>query len=218
MLETLKNAWKLHDLRKKIIYTILVILVYRVLCFIPTPGVDHASITAALSKYSLLDFINTMTGSDLSNYSIMAMGITPYINSSIIMQLLTVAIPRLEELQKEGDEGRKKIAQYTRYVTVALGFIQAVTLSIGLNASASHTWYSYITIGVCLAARERELRIQRAANGAGDEVGLIRDARVLIGTARRNGEGIEAEEVAGVSIDAGAGEGDARETTPDSIF
>lgn len=149
MLETLKNAWKLHDLRKKIIYTILMILVYRVLCFIPTPGVDHAAIAGALSKYSLLDFINTMTGSDLSNYSIMAMGITPYINSSIIMQLLTVAIPKLEEMNKSGEEGRKKIAQYTRYVTVGLGFMQAVALTSGLRAASG--FLNVLTIGFCLA-------------------------------------------------------------------
>jgi preprotein translocase subunit SecY len=82
----------------------------------------------------------------------MAMGITPYINASIIMQLLTVAIPKLEELQKTGEEGQKKIAQYTRYVTVGLGFVQAVALSMGLGASQDATFLSYATIGFCLAA------------------------------------------------------------------
>ena len=150
MLETLKSAWKIADLRKKIIYTVFMLLVYRVLCFIPAPGVDNSMIKAAMEQYSLLGFINSMTGSDLANYSIMAMGITPYINASIIMQLLCVAIPKLEELNKSGEEGRKKIAQYTRYVTVVLGFIQSVALTTGLQAASG--FLSVVTIGFCLAA------------------------------------------------------------------
>lgn len=151
MFQTLKNAWKIADLRKKILYTLLMLLIYRVLCFIPTPGVDTSRIQAALETYSLLGFINQMTGADLANYSIMAMGITPYINASIIMQLLCVAIPKLEELNKQGEEGRKKIAQITRYVTVGLGFVQAVALTAGLGASTQGA-LGLITIGFCLAA------------------------------------------------------------------
>ena len=150
MLDTLKSAWKVTEVRKKILYTIFMLLIYRVLCFIPTPGVDHAVIKEALNNYSLLGFINSMTGSDLANYSIMAMGITPYINASIIMQLLCVAIPKLDELNKSGEEGRKKIAQITRYVTVGLGFLQAVALTSGLKASSG--FLNVITIGFCLAA------------------------------------------------------------------
>ena len=152
MLETLKNAWKIADLRKKILYTVLMLLIYRLLCFIPVPGVDPTYITQALKNYSLLEFINSMTGSNLQNYTIMAMGITPYINASIIMQLLCVAIPKLEELQKQGEEGRKKIAQITRYVTVGLGFLQAIALTIGLKADSTSTVLSTITIALCLAA------------------------------------------------------------------
>lgn len=152
MWETLRNAWKIADLRKKILYTLFMLLLYRLLCFVPTPGVDTAKVAAAVSGISLLDFMNTMTGSNLEQFTIMAMGITPYINASIIMQLLCVAIPKLEALQKEGEEGRKKIAQITRYVTVGLGFIQAVALAYGLGANASTRWYNYITIGLCLAA------------------------------------------------------------------
>ena len=152
MRETLKNAWKITELRKKIIYTIGMLLLYRVLCFIPTPGVDTTFVAQAVENYSLLGFINSMTGSNLSNFNIMAMGITPYINASIIMQLLCVAIPKLEEMQKEGEEGRKKIAQITRYVTVGLGFVQAIALTIGLHTSATGGFLSYMTIGLCLAA------------------------------------------------------------------
>ena len=151
MFQTLKNAWKVADLRKKILYTIFMLLIYRVLCFIPTPGVDTSTIRNALETYSLLGFINQMTGADLANYSIMAMGITPYINASIIMQLLCVAIPKLEELNKQGEEGRKKIAQITRYVTVGLGFVQAVALTGALGASEQGA-LGLITIGFCLAA------------------------------------------------------------------
>ena len=151
MFQTLKNAWKITELRKKILYTLFMLLIYRVLCFIPTPGVDTAVIQDAIKRFSLLGFINQMTGADLANYSIMAMGITPYINASIIMQLLTVAIPKLEELNKQGEEGRKKIAQITRYVTVGLGFVQAVALTAGLGASTQGP-LGLITIGFCLAA------------------------------------------------------------------
>ena len=152
MWETLRNAWKIADLRKKILYTLFMLLLYRVLCFIPTPGINVAAVRESMGNISLLEFMNTMTGANLQNFTIMAMGITPYINASIIMQLLCVAIPKLEELQKEGEEGRKKIAQITRYVTIALGFIQAVALSAGLGALIDKTWYNYITIGICLAA------------------------------------------------------------------
>ena len=151
MWETLRNAWKIADLRKKILYTLFMLLIYRLLCFVPTPGVNVAVVAEAVKGISLLDFMNTMTGSNLEQFTIMAMGITPYINASIIMQLLCVAIPKLEELQKEGEEGRKKIAQITRYVTIVLGFIQAVALSIGLGAAATTAWYNYVTIGLCLA-------------------------------------------------------------------
>ena len=152
MRETLKNAWKIPDLRKKILYTVGMLLIYRLLCFVPVPGVDASYIATALEKVSLLGFINSMTGSNLSQYTVMAMGITPYINASIIMQLLCVAIPKLEELQKEGEEGRKKIAQITRYVTVGLGFLQAIALTIGLKANATNAFLGLITIALCLSA------------------------------------------------------------------
>ena len=152
MRETLKNAWKIVEIRKKILYTLFMLLIYRLLCFIPTPGVDTTVIQQMLKQFSLLEFMQSMTGSNLSSYNIMAMGITPYINASIIMQLLCVAIPKLEELQKEGDEGRKKIAQITRYVTVGLGFIQAIALTYGMRANATNSFLGLLTIGFCLAA------------------------------------------------------------------
>ena len=152
MWETLRNAWHIEELRKKIIYTVGMLMIYRLLCFIPTPGVNLANVTQAMNNFGILGFMESITGAQLSNYTIMAMGITPYINASIIMQLLCVAIPKLEEMQKQGEEGRKRIAQITRYVTIGLGFLQAIGITIGLGAARNNNWFSYLTIGVCLAA------------------------------------------------------------------
>ena len=187
MRETLKNAWKIADLRKKILYTLGMLLLYRVLCFIPTPGVDTTVISRAVEQYSLLGFINSMTCSNLSNFNIMAMGITPYINASIIMQLLCVAIPKLEEMQKEGEEGRKKIAQITRYVTVGLGFVQAIALTIGLHTSATGGFLSYLTIGLCLAAGTAIamwMGERITENGIGNGISLLIFAGIISNLAR----------------------------------
>ncbi len=151
MWETLRNAWKITDLRKKILYTFGMLILYRVLCYIPTPGVAVDVVAENIAGKTFFQYMSMMTGASLQNFTIMAMGISPYINASIIMQLLCVAIPKLEALQKEGEEGRKKIAQITRYVTVGLGFVQAVAIAISLRAAVGG-WYDYITIGICLAA------------------------------------------------------------------
>ncbi|MBQ3303207.1 MAG: preprotein translocase subunit SecY [Clostridia bacterium] len=193
MLETLKNAWKIADLRKKILYTLGMLLIYRLLCYVPTPGVDTSLIASALERYSLLGFINSMTGSDLSNYTIMAMGITPYINASIIMQLLCVAIPKLEEMQKEGEEGRKKIAQITRYVTVGLGFIQAIALTIGLHANATNGFLGLLTIGFCLAAGTAIamwMGERITENGIGNGISLLIFAGIISNLARSVGTNV----------------------------
>ena len=176
MWETLRNAWKIPDLRKKLLYTLFMILIYRLLAHIPTPGINLTAVQDAVKNYDLLNYINMMTGSAIDQFGIMAMGITPYINASIIMQLLTVAIPKLEEMQKEGEEGRKKIAQITRFVTVGLGFLQAVALSMGLGASQTATWYSYLTIGMCLAAGTSIamwIGERITANGIGNGISLL---------------------------------------------
>ena len=151
MLEKMKNAWRIPELRKKIIYTFGMLLMYRLLCVIPVPGINVAAVASAVKDYSILDFMNMMTGGSFQNMSIMAMGITPYINSSIILQLLTVALPSLEKLAKEGPEGRKKINEYTRYLTVALAFIQAVGLVFAMRAN-SYGGIWYLVIGISMAA------------------------------------------------------------------
>ncbi len=151
MLEKMKSAWRIPELRKKIIYTFGMLLVYRLLCVIPVPGIDIATVAAAVKDYSILDFMNMMTGGSFQSMSIMAMGITPYINSSIILQLLTVAVPALEKLAKEGPEGRKKIQEWTRYLTVILAFVQAVGLVFAMRAN-SYGGLWYIVIGISMAA------------------------------------------------------------------
>ncbi|HIQ62420.1 MAG TPA: preprotein translocase subunit SecY [Candidatus Avichristensenella intestinipullorum] len=155
MFETLRNAWRIKELRKKILYTLFMLLLYRLAGVIPVAGVNPEAVQTAIENFSLLNFMSAMTGGQFSQMTIMAMGITPYINASIIMQLLTVAIPYLENLQKEGEEGRKKIAQYTRYATVVLGFIQAVGLVLGMGAVRADHFSPFITscmIGVSMAA------------------------------------------------------------------
>lgn len=126
MFDTIKNAFRIPDLRKKLLFTFGMMVVYRIGIKIPVPGIDPVAFTALIDRFgqlgSLLDIIS---GGAFKQVSIFAMGITPYINSSIIMQLLTVAIPALERLQKEGESGRKKIQQYVRYLTIGLALLQA---------------------------------------------------------------------------------------------
>lgn len=129
MFEILRNAWKIPDLRRKLLFTVAMLIVFRIGAHIPVPGLDPDKFAKLLeSAGSLGGFFDIITGGAFKNVTIFAMSITPYINSSIIMQLLTVAIPALERLQKEGEEGRKIIQQYVRYGTVVLGFIQAIGL------------------------------------------------------------------------------------------
>ncbi|MCI6378082.1 MAG: preprotein translocase subunit SecY [Clostridiales bacterium] len=150
--QSLRNAWKVEDIRKKLIYTFFMLVLFRLVGVIPAPGVDYARVQAAMGSNSLplLDLVNMMTGSNFQNMTIMAMGITPYINSSIIMQLLTIAIPALERMQKSGPEGQKKIAQITRYVTVLLAVIQAIGLVAGLGYIKSG-WFNTVLVGVSMA-------------------------------------------------------------------
>ncbi|MBQ2948879.1 MAG: preprotein translocase subunit SecY [Clostridia bacterium] len=151
MLEKMKNAWRIPELRKKITYTFGMLLVYRLLSVIPVPGMDLSTVASAIDQFSILGFMNMMTGGSFSQMSIMAMGITPYINASIILQLLTVAIPALEKLAKEGPEGRKKIQEWTRYLTVVLAFVQAVGLVFAMRATAKGGLW-YVVIGLSMAA------------------------------------------------------------------
>lgn len=147
MFETIKNAWRLPDLRKKILFTIFMIFIFRLGAFIPVPYIDRDALSKVIQDLSMLGFFDVVAGGTFKNMSIFAMSVTPYINSSIIMQLLTIAIPALEELSKQGEEGRKKIAEWTRYGTAILAFIQAAGIWFGLkNASGLTGGVPVITI------------------------------------------------------------------------
>ena len=138
MLETLRNAWKIKEIRNKILFTIFIIIIFRIGSVIPVPYIDVAALQAANESGTTNEFfsyLSILTGGGLEYGAIFAMSVTPYINSSIIIQLLCVAIPALERLQKEGEEGQKKLAQITRYTTVILALIQGVAYFFYLSNS-----------------------------------------------------------------------------------
>ena len=149
MLEYIRKLWKIEDLRKKIVYTFLMLILFRLVGCIPAPGIDLERLGVGGSTLPLLDMMNMMTGGAMSQMTIMAMGISPYINSSIIMQLLCIALPVLERMQQE-EGGREKINRISRYLTIALAVIQAIGLSNGLGYAKDGLWNN-ILIGVSMA-------------------------------------------------------------------
>jgi preprotein translocase subunit SecY len=151
VLQVLKNAWKIPELRKKILYTILLLIVFRFGSVIPVPWLDASVLASWIQSggNTIFGIMDTFSGGAFSQATIFAMSISPYINASIIIQLLTVAIPALERLSKEGEEGKKTINKIVRYLAVTLGFIQAAGLYIGLNnasAIANPSVLTFITI------------------------------------------------------------------------
>jgi len=154
MLDSFQQAFKVGDLRNKLLFTLFMLLVFRLGAHIAVPGINPGAMEKLLSG-QLFGFFDIISGGAFKRFSIFAMSITPYINATIIMQLLTVVVPRLEELQKEGEEGRKVIVQYTRYGTVVLGFIQAMGMSIALGRSGALVntgFLSYLIIAISLTA------------------------------------------------------------------
>ena len=137
MLKTLVGAFKNKDIRKKILYTLMILVVVRVGSLLPIPGVDTEYFSSLLSGINTgdLSYLSAFTGGSFERMSLFALSITPYITSSIIMQLLAIAIPKLEEMQKEGEDGRKKIAVITRYVTIALALIESIAMAVGFGRS-----------------------------------------------------------------------------------
>lgn len=154
MVASIRNAWKIPDLRKKILMTILMLLVFRFGTHIPVPGLSAAALRdLAAGGSSLFGFFNIISGGAFQNASIFAMSIGPYVTASIIIQLLTIAIPKLEQLSKEGEHGRKIMAQWMRYGTVILGFIQATALYFGIRAAVTNrSFWSYLTITLTFTA------------------------------------------------------------------
>ena len=160
MFETIRNAWKLADLRKKILFTFLILIIFRIGSFIPVPYVDHDALAALTSGggVEFFNYLSALTGGGLEYAAIFSMSVTPYINSSIILQLLAVAIPALERLSKEGEEGRKKIAALTRVATVILAALQGIGYFFYLKASGCLSvtggwlWLAGPVIVLCLVA------------------------------------------------------------------
>lgn len=134
-----QNVFKIPELKKRIIYTLALLIIYRVGVHVPTPGIDGVALASFFAKMegTILGIFNMFSGGALERLSVFALGIMPYISASIILQLLTVAVPHLERLKKEGEHGRKKITQYTRYGTVVLSIIQGLGISVGLENMTS---------------------------------------------------------------------------------
>jgi len=135
ILQVLNNIWSSPDLRKRILFTAFILLVFRIAAYIPTPGVDLQGLRNLFASNQLLGLLNIFSGGTLTNFSIIALGLNPYINASIIMQLMTMVFPKLEELSKEGEYGRRKINQYTRYLTVPLAAVQSYGVVLYLSKS-----------------------------------------------------------------------------------
>ncbi|ADG81202.1 preprotein translocase subunit SecY [Thermincola potens] len=188
MFEALKSSLKLGDLRKKILFTLAMFVVFRIGAHIPVPGINHTAIEQLIKGGgSLLGFFDVISGGAFKRFSIFAMSITPYINASIIMQLLTVVIPKLEQLSKEGEEGRKKITQYIRYGTVVLGFIQSLGMAFTLRAAGAlenPSFGSYMIIAITLTAGTAFLMWlgeQITEKGIGNGISLIIFAGIVAG-------------------------------------
>ena len=154
MLSKIKQSWKVKDVRRRILYTLMMILIFRIGTTIPVPGVDTSIISKLVSGNSLLALYNMFTGGAFSNFTLFALGIGPYITASIIIQLLTVGFESLKELQKSGEEGRKKMNMYTKYTALVLAIIQAVGITLGVIKSAltSDSIFSIATVIMTLVS------------------------------------------------------------------
>ncbi|WP_455539371.1 preprotein translocase subunit SecY [Terrisporobacter sp.] len=136
MLSKIKQSWKVKDVRRRILYTLMMILIFRIGTTIPVPGVNTSYIKELVGNNSLLSLYNMFVGGAFSNFTLFALGIGPFITASIIVQLLTIGFDSLKELQKSGEEGRKKMNAYTRYTALVLGFIQAIGITLGIVKGA----------------------------------------------------------------------------------
>ncbi len=153
MLETLRNVFKIKDLRNRIIYTLVALVIVRLGSHLPIPGVDSTYIAEWFNKQDSLDFFNQLTGGSFEQMSVFALNITPYITASIILQLLTIAIPRLEELHKDGEEGRKKITEYTRYTTILLAVMESAAMAVGFGSKGLlKEGVTFTTVTICIVA------------------------------------------------------------------
>ncbi|MCA1321891.1 preprotein translocase subunit SecY [Sutcliffiella halmapala] len=182
MFQTFSNFMRVGDIRKKIVFTLLMLIIFRIGTFIPVPGVN-SDILKFQDEFSVFGILNTFGGGALQNFSILAMGIMPYITASIIVQLLQMdVVPKFTEWSKQGEVGRRKLAQFTRYFTIVLGFIQAIGMSIGFNNLAqgqlisNPTPTTYLLIALVLTAGTAFLMWlgeQITAHGVGNGISIL---------------------------------------------
>lgn len=181
MISTFKNIWRVPELRKRLLWTFALVLLYRLGDQILVPGIDTARLATLAQSGTLFSFYDLISGGSFSRFSIFAMGVTPYINASIVIQLLTVAIPALESLQKEGEEGRKKIQNYTRYGAIAFALLQSVStyaimVNYGAIPSSSRTWlnvFLIVTIVTTASTFLMWLGDQITVKGIGNGISLL---------------------------------------------
>ena len=185
-LQTLSKAWKIPDIRKKLIFTLLMLVIFRIGSNIPVPGIDREILSQTFGDNGngLIDLFNLFSGGAFSNMTIFALSITPYITASIIIQLLTIAIPSLEAIAKEGLEGRKKLTRWTRYLTVGLALFQAIGVTVGMfkQALISTDIFSVVVIVLVLSAGTAFLMWlgeQINENGIGNGISLIIFAGII---------------------------------------
>ena len=150
MLQTFRKAFQIEDIRRKILYTLAMLFVVRLGSQLPTPGVDPTYIQNFFANQTgdSFNFFNAFTGGSFETMSIFALSITPYITSSIIIQLLTIAIPKLEEMQKEGEDGRKKLTALTRYVTVVLALIESTAMAVGFGRQGLLEKFNFVNAAI----------------------------------------------------------------------
>ena len=193
MLDSLSNIFKITELRNKILYTLMMFAIFRAGIHIPVPGVDASVIESLFTSGNLFGLLDLFAGGALSKFSIFAMSITPYINDSIIMQLLQAVVPQFEAWSKDGEEGRKKIAKVTRYGTVVLGFVQAAGMAFALranNALVNNDFLSVFVVAIILTAGTCLLMWigeQITAYGIGNGISLI----IFAGIVARLPDGLE---------------------------
>ena len=180
MFKTFMNALQIKEVRRKLLYTLMMLVVVRFGSTLPVPGTDATVLSSMMnSSEGIFGFFNSITGGSFESFSVFALSITPYITSSIIVQLLTIAIPKLEEMQKDGEEGRKKIAEITRYLTIALALIESIAMAVGFGAQGllvHYTWYNVLVAVIALTAGSAVLMWigeRVTENGVGNGISIV---------------------------------------------
>ena len=194
MFETFRNAWKIEDLRKRLLFTLVILILFRLGCAIPVPYITSGTLTDMFATGSMLEYLDMMSGNALSQCAIFALGVQPYINASIIVQLLTVAIPYLENLSKEGEEGRRKLTRITNYVGCGIGLMLSIAYYFILRRSAALEYtdgfagvFAAIVIVLCFTAGSQLVTWmgnQIDSKGIGNGVSLLIFAGIVANWSR----------------------------------